>query len=138
MEKPMVVVRVSVELVDRDVQFVCTLNEIEALNREICFGVPQDADGLQVLDVGVRAVTADALGVEDPDSDHEILILNRRSKRYADGEWLAAVEDVPGLAIRTAQLNVRDFNLARTPSPFGRPKHVSRAGSRLDRVVRQD
>ena len=72
-EQAVVIVRIAVQLVDRDVQLVGALDEIEALDREARFGVADHAHGFQLFDAGVRAVAADAFRVEQPDPDDEVV-----------------------------------------------------------------
>ena len=84
---------------DGDVELVGALDEIEALDREDRLRIAEDALGLQLFDVGVRPVAADALGVEDADPDDEVLDRDRRAKPEPDVERLAAVEDVRALAV---------------------------------------
>src|SRR5574339_999774 len=134
----MVVVRIPVELVNGDVNLVRALDKIEAIDREERLCIAQHTHGLQLLNARVRAVTADAFGVEDSNPNHEILILNRGSKPDPDGQRFTAVEHVTGLLVRTIQLNLGDLDLARAPAALGRTEHVSRSFRGLDRVVGKD
>ena len=95
----MVVVRIAVELVHGDVEFVGAFDEVEAVDREDRLRVAEDALGLQLLEVGVGAVAADALGVEDADADDEVVDRDRRAQPEPDVERLAAVKDVRALAV---------------------------------------
>ena len=72
-EQPVVVVRIAVARVDRDVELVGALDEVEALDHEIALAAcPRQLDRLQLRDVGVGAVAADAVGVEEPDAEGEV------------------------------------------------------------------
>ena len=77
--------------------------------------------------LGVRAVAADAFGVEDADADDEVVDGERRAQPDPDVEPLAAVEDVAALAVGAGQRHVGDLDLARSPAAFGRAEHVRRA-----------
>ena len=91
-EQAVVVVGIAVELVDRDVELVGALHQVEAVHREDRFGVAVDPRELELLEAGVGAVAADALGVEDADAD-------RRSRRSpaAPASGSVHVEPVAGL-----------------------------------------
>ena len=52
---------------DRDVELVGAFDEVEALDDEVDLSVARQFDRLQLGDVGVRAVAADTIGVEDAD-----------------------------------------------------------------------
>src|SRR5687768_3319395 len=66
-EQAVIVVRIPVTFVDGHVQLVGAFDEIETPNVEIDLAVAEDLDRAEFLDVRVRTVTADPLGVEDPD-----------------------------------------------------------------------
>src|SRR4051794_7278723 len=112
-EQSMIVVRIAVEFVNGDVDLVGALDEIERVDGEEGLCVTQDAHRLQVLDIRVRAVTADAFGVEDSDSDDEVLIFHWRSKPHSNRQGFAAVKHVARLLVRTKQLDLGDLDLAR-------------------------
>ncbi len=106
----MVVVRVTVDLVDGDVEFIRAFHQIQALDREPRLGVAEDPFALELFNARVRAVAADAFRVEEPDPDHEVLDLHGGPQGNADGERLPAVEHVPRLSIGAAQVHVRDLD----------------------------
>src|SRR5919112_589537 len=54
-EQAMVVVRIPVELVHRDVELVGAFDKVEAVDREHRLCLALDADGLELLDVRIRA-----------------------------------------------------------------------------------
>ena len=69
----MVVVRVAIELVHRDVDLVGALHQLEALDpkRDVAFA--GDLSRIKLLDVGVGAVTTNAVGIEQAEAEDEIL-----------------------------------------------------------------
>ncbi len=77
---------------------------------------PRDPDRLEVLEVRVRPVAGDALGVEDPDPEDEIL--DRRGGRrdvHLDDHALVRGEDVLLLALEVPEGHLADLDLALPP-----------------------
>src|SRR5262252_333097 len=72
-EQAMVVVRDAVALVHGDVDLVGAFDQIEAVDGEGRFGVAGEAHRRHLLEIGVRAVAADALGVEQADAEDEVV-----------------------------------------------------------------
>ena len=75
----MVVERIAIELVDRDVELVGAFDQVEAVDREARRGGAVNLDRSELLDAGVGAVAADPLGVEQADADDEVV--HRRAAR---------------------------------------------------------
>ena len=94
-EQAVVVVRIAVDLVDRDVELVGAFDEVERVDGEGGLGVAGQALGRQLLDVGVGAVAADAFGVEQAEADDEVVDRQRRAHADRHVEPLARLEDVP-------------------------------------------
>src|SRR5437867_2121356 len=67
-QEAMVVVRIAVAFVDRDVDFVGTFDEIEVVDRERHLAVAEHPLGRQLFEPRVGAVTTDAVRVEQPDA----------------------------------------------------------------------
>jgi hypothetical protein len=99
---------------------------------------PWRRSGEQLVDRGVRAVAADAFGVEDADADDEVVHRQRRAQPDAHLDRIAGLKDMTGLAVGAEQRDVRDLDLARAPASFRGAEHVGRAGRGLDGIVRQD
>ena len=78
-QQPVVVVGRAVALVDGDVELVGALDQIERLDDEARPRRRRERVALELLDVGVRAVAADAFGVEDADAEDEVV--DRRPAR---------------------------------------------------------
>src|SRR5262249_41445720 len=77
-EQPVMVVRVAVALVDRDIELVGPFDEIEPVDRESALGIARQSLRRHLFEIGVRAVAADAVRVEEADAKHEIVGLLRR------------------------------------------------------------
>ena len=91
-EQPVVVVRKAVALVNGDVELVGAFDQIEALDRERDLGVAVQPLGIHLFEIRVGAVAADAVGVEQPDAEDEIVgrLAARgrfRADRIASPEW---------------------------------------------------
>ena len=71
-QQPVVVVRRAVLAVHRDVELVGALDQIEAVDGEADLAVAAHRARRRALDVGVGAVAADAVGVEDADAEDEV------------------------------------------------------------------
>ena len=116
-----------------DVELVGALDEIEALDRERRLGVAEDPLGLQLLEARVRAVAADALGVEDADADDEVVDRDAaRAARSGSSSGSPLWNTWPALPVRAGKLHVGDLDLARSPAAFGRAEHVGRPFRGLD------
>src|SRR5262249_44356707 len=72
-EETMVIVRVAVALVDRDVELVRPFDELEAIDRERGGRLAGDLLRVHLLEIRVCTVAADAVRVEDADAEHEII-----------------------------------------------------------------
>src|SRR5438105_3533303 len=72
-KQAVIIVREAVAFVDRDVYFICALDEIEAVDRERGFGVAAQSLRVHLLEKRVRAVAAHAVRIEDADAEHEIV-----------------------------------------------------------------
>ena len=80
-EQPVVVVRVAVHAVRRDVELVGPLDQVEAFDAERAPRCsPLNSGTVEFLDVGVGAVAADAVRVEDADAEHDGLDRFRASE----------------------------------------------------------
>ncbi len=88
-EKTVIVVRKAVALVDRDVQLVGAFDEVEAVNRERRFGFARKLPWVHLFEIRVRAVTADAVRVEQPDAEHEVVGRLRRAHLQTDRHRVA-------------------------------------------------
>ena len=136
-QQPVIVVRIAVEFVDGNIELIRPFHEVEALDREHGLGVAKDALGSQLFDVSVGTIAAHAFGVENPDTDDEVLDGHRRAQLQAHVDWFAAVEDVRGYAVAAGQADVDNLDLARAPATLGRAEHVGGTAGALDRVVGQ-
>jgi hypothetical protein len=65
-----------------------------------------------VFDIGVRAVAADAVGVEQTDAKHEVGHRLRGMDVHAQGQTIAGVEDVRRLTALVQQLDAINLDLA--------------------------
>src|ERR1700704_6476898 len=72
-QQPVIVVRDAVAFVYRDVQLVGALDELEALDGKDRFGAAAQSHRLHFLQIGVRAVTTDAVRVEKADTEYEVV-----------------------------------------------------------------
>ena len=77
-ELAVVVVGEAVELVDGDVELVGPFDEVEPVDTKRTSPSPLSSVGLELFEVGVGAVAADAVAVEDPKAE-------RRSPRRLVG-----------------------------------------------------
>src|SRR5262249_17912521 len=117
-EKPMVIVRVAVTLVNGDVDFVGSLDELEAIDREGRLGIAGEPLGGHFLEVGIRPVAADAVGVEQAHAEDEVVGRLSGPHLYANRHRIAGVEDEGRLAALIDERDVGDLDLARSPAPF--------------------
>src|SRR5688500_9885466 len=78
-EQTMVMVRVSLHRVHRDVQLIRALDELEALDCKGHGHFPVESFRIHLLDEGVRSIAAHTLGVEQADAEYEV---GRRSVRH--------------------------------------------------------
>jgi hypothetical protein len=129
-EKAMVVVRIAVAFVDRDVHFVGPFDEIEVLDRERHLTVARHPFGRQLFEPRVGAVTTDAVGVEQSDAEHEIVRRLPGADLHPNRQRFAAVEDEPGFPRFVEERDVDDFNLARTPAALGGRRRIRRVRRR--------
>ena len=64
----MIVVRITVRLVSGEIQAIRTLDEIELVDRERDDPGAVDLGRLELFEIGVGAVDADVVGVEEPEA----------------------------------------------------------------------
>ena len=88
----MVVVREAVDFVDGDVQLVGPLDEIEAFDRERRLGLAAQTLRGELFEIGVGAVAADAVRIEQAEAEDEVVDRVRRSQRHANANRIAGVE----------------------------------------------
>ena len=96
----MIVVRIAVRLVSGEVQAIRAFDEIELVDRERDDAVAVDFGRLELFEIGVGAVDADVVGVEEPEAEHEVGDLFLRRHVHADLDRVAALEHVAGFAVR--------------------------------------
>src|SRR5258708_17758539 len=125
-EEPVVVVWIAVALVHGHVDLVRALDKLEAVDRERYFSVACEPLGVHLLEIGVRAVAADAIGVEQSESKDEVVGGIRCAHFDSHRHWLAGMKHVRSLRLPVEERHVDDFHFARTPSPFDRPMTVNR------------
>ena len=71
-QQAVVVVRIAIRLVRRQVEAIRALDQIELVDREGHDAVAVDLGRLEFLEVGVGAVDADVVGVEEAEAEHEV------------------------------------------------------------------
>jgi hypothetical protein len=107
-----------------NIKLVRPLDEIELVNREddktFSYQLARDA----TVDLRVRAVTANALGVEDADAERKITHALIRADVKPDLHAFARLEKMRRLPGRANHFDSRDLRLARSPSAFGGCEHV--------------
>ena len=123
----MVVVREPVALVDRDVELVGSLDEIESLDGKHHLAVALERLGPHLLDIGVGPVATNAVRTEDTDAEGEVIDRMRCADLHTDRHRVARVKHVRGSA-GSLQRHLLDANGARAPAPLLRREHV---GGRL-------
>ena len=123
-EEPMVIVRHAVAFVHGDVDLVGAFHEIQGLDVERHLGVAAEAFGLHVLRVGVGAVAAHAVGVEQADAEHEIGDRLMGADVQADRHRIPGVKHERRRQVAADKRDVRDLDVARSPAPLRRPEHV--------------
>src|SRR6185436_1055808 len=128
-----VVVRRAVALVGREVDEVGALDEAQALERDAHLGLALEAARNVVLEVGVGAVDADAVGREQADPEHEVLDRLARGDREHELERLAGHEHVPLALARVQQAHRADLHLAAAPAPRAIGARAARLGAGLAR-----
>src|SRR3954451_12553243 len=97
-EEPVVVVRKTVDFVNRDIQLVRAFDQIEAIDHERGLGYAAETLWIQFLEVGVGSVAADAVGIEETDAEHEVLDRLGRAHFHPYRDRIAGVKDEAGLA----------------------------------------
>src|SRR5204863_8409092 len=85
-EQPMVIVRIAVLFVRRDIDLVGPLDEVEALDRKRHLRVAGQLLGLHLLETGVGAVTAYAVRVVEADAEDEVVHRLLRPYFHPDGD----------------------------------------------------
>ena len=83
--------------------------------------------GRHLLEIGVGAVAADAVGVEQADAEHEVVDRLRARGPSGGSPSDRRSERRTTAARRVEQRDVGDLDLARSPAPFGRLEHVRRS-----------
>ena len=89
--------------------------------------VAVDLGRLEFLEIGVGAVDADVVGVEQAEAEHEVGDLFLRRHVHAHLDRFAALEHVTGFAVRARDRDVGDLDLARAPAAFVGLESVLRA-----------
>jgi hypothetical protein len=97
----MVVVRIPISLVRGQIESIRAFDEIELVDRERHDGAAVNLRRLELFEIGVGAVDADVVGVEEPEAEHEVGDLRLRRDVHADLDRFAALEHVAGVAVRT-------------------------------------
>jgi hypothetical protein len=120
----MVIVGIAVEFVRGDVDLVGALDEVQVVDAKSNFAIAGDLRWLELFDGGVRAVAADAVGIEQPHAKHEVVrgLVHPRFEPHLHG--LAGLKDVTDGAIAAVECDLGHLDLARTPSTLGRLEHI--------------
>src|SRR5215203_3975791 len=126
-EQAMVIVGIAVGLVGSEVQAIRAFDEIELVHREGDVAVAVDLRRLKFLEIGIGAVNADVVRIEQPEAEHEVGDLLLRRHVHADLDWFTALKDVADLAIRSGDHDAGDLDLAGAPSPLVGLEPVLRA-----------
>src|SRR4051812_29726843 len=121
----MVVVRRAVLAMYGDVNLVAALHEVEMIDGEHHVGVARQFAWPRSLDVGVRAVAAGPLRIEEGDAEHEIALGSGGMYSEVNFHGGAGREEVCRLSTAT-QFHVGDLDLARSPSSFASLRQVGR------------
>ena len=108
----MVVVWISVARVDRDVELVRALHEVEAVDGEDDFGVAVETLRVHLLDERVRAIATDTVRVEQADAEHEIGRRRMGGHFQANGHRIAGMKHKGRLVPLVEQGDVGDLDLA--------------------------
>src|SRR5687768_4001487 len=117
-EQTMVVVRVTVGLVRRQVEPVGAFDKIQFVDPERHHGTTIDLGGLEFFEVGIRAIDANVVGVEQAKAENEVGDLFSGRHFHADLDRVAALKDVTGFMARTRERDIGDLDLARAPTTF--------------------
>src|SRR5258708_26322058 len=131
-EQAVIVVGEAVALVDRDVDLVGALDEIEAVDGKRRFGLAAQMLRVHLLEIRVGAIAADAVRVEEADAEHEVVGRLRCARPDADRQRLAGVKHERRLSAAVEECDVADLHVARSPPPLA---GLERVGGRIDRVL---
>ena len=116
-QQPVIVVRVAVALVHGDIELVGALDQVEAVDGEGRVAVAGEPLGIHFFQVRVRAVAAHAVGVEQPDAEHEVVGRLGGVDLQADRHRVAGVEHERRLPLAIEERDVGDLHFARSPAP---------------------
>src|SRR5579862_6841154 len=102
----MVVVRRPVAAMNRDIELVRALHEVECADRELDGRPAGEALGRELLDQRVRPIDADALGTEEANAKHKILNRPIGSRVEANRRRVARVEQLRRLSMDVDEMDV--------------------------------
>src|SRR5262245_23412651 len=118
-ETAVVVVGVAVPRVDRHVEQVLPLDQVEPLDLQRDLALAGELPEVVAVDAGVGPVAADPVLPEHADPEDRVLDWPRRPPRDLDGARLAGVVEVALGAGGVAQPDPRDLDLAAAPARGG-------------------
>src|SRR5688572_24049679 len=127
-EQTVIVVRVSVSLVDGDIELVGAFDEIEALDTEGHFSFATGFLRHEALEVRIGAVAVDPVGTVDANAEDEVGRRLVRAHTQVDRHRIAGLENVRHLALRGFERHAGYFELARTPAALVAARHVVESG----------
>src|SRR5437762_6375692 len=111
-----------------NIKLVRPLDEMELVNREDDKTFSYELARDPTVDLRIRSVTADTLGVEDADAKRKISHALVRADVKPDLDAFTRLEQMRRLRGRANHFDCRDLRLARSPSALARPEHVRGLG----------
>src|SRR4051812_30523896 len=119
-EETVIVVGHAVLPMHGGVELVRAFDEVERIDREGHEAFASQFAWRAALDGGIRAVTADALDVEDADAECEVAEPLVRAYVQADLDTFARLKQMRGLPARASHLDVGNFRFTVAPTSFFR------------------
>src|SRR3990172_5161199 len=115
-EPAVIVVGMPVPGVDRHVEEVLALDQVEPVDRHADLALAVELPQMPPVDRRVRAVAADPVLAEDPDAEDRVLDRTRRPPGEPDRARLAGVVEVALLAGRVEETDAGQLDLAAAPA----------------------
>ena len=97
---------------DRDIELVRALHEVQTVDGEDDFGITGEALRIHLLDERVRAITTDTVRVEQADAKHEICRRGVGCHLQANGHRIARMKHKSRLMPLVEQRDVGDLDLS--------------------------